>query len=119
MPTMMSEKLQNRIALVIILIAVALLLVRYPLRFQSYHDAPPADFAVYLQGWQQVVNGHSPYLPEDPSHFIYSPGVLALAKLLPAFPPHAWLVFSTLCIFGLLVSLIVGARYHTWKSSGL
>jgi hypothetical protein len=92
-----------------------ILYLRYPGKFDSYTSAIPQDFGVYVKAWQRYVQGVSPYVANEFLAFKYSPGMLALIGVLPKAPTDAWFAFSTLCVAMLTLSLMIGARYRTWR----
>ncbi len=107
------------VATLIVFIAALSLWLRYPASHLSFQNVIPGDFAVYLRAWERVSNGVDPYVASDASPYKYAPGVLGLIALLPqSSPGAAWFAFGTLSILGLAVSLLIGARYPTWKQVG-
>ncbi len=97
-------------------IAIGIVLYfRYPGKFSSYTAKIPGDFGVYIKAWQRHTQGESPYVVSEYSAFKYAPGMLALIGVLPKVPTDAWFLFSTLCIAGLALSFMIGARYRTWR----
>ena len=122
----MGPKLQRRIPLkpwavawLIIATFTTLLMIRYPGNFDPHAALSggglPADFSVYLNAWKRVSSGQSPYIPSEGSPYKYSPGVLALMKLLPANPGYAWFVYGALSVFSLAFALLIGSRYRSWR----
>jgi hypothetical protein len=102
-------------ALIFSLAVGTILYLRYPGKFDSYTSIIPQDFGVYVKAWQRHVQGVSPYVPNEYLSFKYSPGMLALIGVLPKAPTDAWFAFSTLCVALLTLSLMIGARYRTWR----
>jgi hypothetical protein len=102
-------------ALTISLTVGVLLYLRYPGRFNAYSSQVPQDFGVYVKAWQRISQGENPYVPSEFLAFKYAPGLLALIGILPKAPPDAWFAFSFLCIAGLSLSFMIGARYRTWR----
>lgn len=92
-----------------------ILYLRYPGKFDSYTSNVPQDFGVYVKAWQRFIQGESPYVANEYLAFKYSPGMLALIGILPKAPADAWFAFSTLCVAALTLSLMIGARYRTWR----
>ncbi len=102
-------------ALLISLAVGTILYLRYPNKFSSYTAQIPHDFGVYVKAWQRYVQGENPYVASEYSAFKYAPGMLALIGILPKAPTDAWFAFSLLCIAGLSASLMIGARYRSWR----
>ena len=115
----MPERVYGRVAWAIIAVATSILVWRYPARLEAFHAAAPVDFMVYMKAVERVLSGATPYVVSDPSPYKYAPGILGLVKVLPTQPDRAWVIFSSLSIIGLAMSLLIGARYTSWKSVGL
>jgi hypothetical protein len=99
----------------LILACCIALWLRYPVDQAIHHGPVPGDFSVYVQAWQRISAGATPYVSSDPSPYKYAPGVLALMGLLPKTSPGAaWFVFGTLSILALGLSLLLGALYRSW-----
>lgn len=97
-------------------VAIAVVLyLRYPGRFDTYTSKIPQDFGVYVKAWQRYTQGENPYVASEYLAFKYAPGMLALIGVLPQAPTDAWFAFSTICIGGLALAMMIGARYRTWK----
>lgn len=104
------------VASVLILISTGVLFARYPARFETYFESPPVDFSVYVKAAERTNRGESPYIASEFSPYKYSPGVLALMRLLPAEPDKAWLVFSSMSLGLLALGLLLGSRYQSRES---
>lgn len=102
-------------ALLVALSVAVILYLRYPGRFDAYTSKIPQDFGVYVKAWQRYTQGENPYVPSEYLAFKYAPAMIALIGVLPQSPTDAWFAFSTLCIGGLALSLMIGARYRTWR----
>lgn len=102
-------------ALGISLLVATVLYLRYPGQFDRYTSTIPQDFGVYVKAWQRYSQGENPYVPNEYLAFKYAPGMLALIGVLPKSPQDAWFAFSLICIGGLALSLMIGARYRTWR----
>ena len=132
LPASLAESLKNRlgrlfsqfrawvsspwlVALFISLGVATALYLRYPGAFDRYTSQIPQDFGVYVKAWQRYMQGENPYVPTEFLAFKYAPGMLALIGVLPQAPTDAWFAFSTVCILGLALSLMIGARYRSWR----
>ncbi len=83
-----------------LMIALGSLFLRYP--FNTKSSAPlPTDFLVYIKALERVNAHQNPYVEADTSPYKYSPGLLAVAQVLPAYPALAWMTFSSISLLGL------------------
>jgi len=111
-----DKVLQPWLAALIFSLAVGTILyLRYPGKFDAYTSQIPQDFGVYVKAWQRYTQGDSPYVANEYLSFKYAPGMLALIGILPKTPTDAWFAFSTLCVALLTLTLMIGARYRTWR----
>ncbi|MBL7714655.1 MAG: hypothetical protein JNL01_04250 [Bdellovibrionales bacterium] len=79
----------------------------------------PKDFLATFKATEKLRQGADPaaiYDPKDPEAYQFSPGLLAVSKLLPRNAYQAWFWFSTMNLLLFAIALMWATSYSTHRS---